>query len=119
MTDIKTKTLESVGVLIEYFEAKWNVIALDVSDRSAKIISSILMGVTLVLLGFFVVVLLSISAALALGTWLGNFALGFLVVAMLYLLISIVIIRFRFKLLYIPFVNIILKILYKVDSDGN
>lgn len=119
MTDIKSRALESVGILVEYFEAKWNVMALDVSDKSAKVISSILMGVTLALLGFFVLVLLSISAALAVGYWLDNFALGFLIIALAYLLVCVIVVYFRFKLLYIPFINIILKILYKEDRNGN
>jgi hypothetical protein len=119
MNHLKSKTIESVNILLEYFEAKWNVAALNISDRAAQTISSILMGLCLAFVGFFVVILLSIAAAIALGQWVNNMALGFLMVAAIYLVISLLLIWFRKALLFLPFVNYILKILYKGESNGN
>lgn len=119
MNHLKSKTVESVNHLIDYFEAKWNVAALNISDRVARTLSTVLMGMCLMIAGFFVVVLLSISAALALGQWLGSMAMGFLLMAGFYLIICFVFVWFRKTLLFLPFVNYILKLLYKEDRDEN
>jgi len=119
MNHLKTKTIETVNLLIEYFEAKWNVAALNISDRAAQTLSTILMVLCLVLAGFFVAILLSIAAAIALGQWVDNLAVGFLMVAGIYLIISLMLVWFRKQLLFLPFVNYILKLLYKGDNNGN
>ncbi len=119
MNHLKSKTIESVNLLIEYFEAKWNVAALNISDRVARTLSAVLMGMCMALLGLFVVILLSISAALALGDWLGNPALGFLLIALFYMLVGAVVILYRKQLLFLPFVNYVLNLLYKEEKDEN
>lgn len=117
LKDAKQKAEQTYQHLIDYAEARWNVIALEVSDHTATIATSVLMGVCLGILGLFFLLFSSISLALWLGDVTQSNALGFLLVALVYGLIGLVVYLNRKKWLFLPFMNKFLKILYRNQDD--
>lgn len=116
LRDAKEKAEETYQHLIDYAEARWNVVALQISDTTANVVTSIAVGIILGVLGLFFLVFASTSLALWLGSLVGSNALGFLFVALIYALVGLVIFLNRKKWLFLPFMNVFLKMLYK-DSD--
>ncbi len=117
LKDAKEKAEETYQHLIGYAEARWNVIALQVSDTTANTVTSIVVGIIIGILGLFFLVFASTSLAFWLGSLVDSNALGFLFVALIYALIGLVIFLNRMKWLYMPFLNIFLKKLYKDQDD--
>src|SRR3954470_20344418 len=91
--------------LTKYFEARWNLFVLNVSDKGSDIISSAVSFLVIGLFGIFFLVFISVSAAYSIGTSIGNVSQGFLYVALFYLLLCILFIIFRNTFIKIPLVN--------------
>ena len=117
LKEAKEKVEATYQHLIEYAEARWNLIALDVSDKTANIITSIVVGIILAVLGLFFLVFASISLALWLGDLTDSIALGFLLVAVLYGLIGALVYFNRNKWLFLPLMNNFLQKLYRNQDD--
>lgn len=117
LRDAKEKAEETYQHLIDYAEARWNVVALQISDTTANVVTSIVVGIIIGVLGLFFLVFASISLALWLGSLVDSNALGFLFVALIYALTGLVIFLNRMKWLFLPFMNVFLKILYKDKDD--
>ena len=117
LKEAKQKAEQTYQHLIDYAEARWNVIALEVSDHTATIATSIVMGICLGILGLFFVLFISIALALWLADLTHSYALGFLLVAVLYGLIGLVVYANRKRWLFIPFMDKFLKILYRKQND--
>lgn len=117
LKDAKEKVEATYQHLIDYAEARWNLIALDVSDKTANLVTSIVVGIILAVLGLFFLVFASISLALWLGDLTDSSALGFLLVAVLYGLIAALFYVNRNKWLFLPLMNTFLKKLYRNQDD--
>lgn len=117
LKDAKSKVEETYQHLIDYAEARWNVIALQVSDSTANAVTSILMGLSLAVLGVFFLLFASLSLAFWLGELTNSYALGFLLVAVLYAIVGLIVYSNRQKLLFLPIMNKFLKILYRNKDD--
>ncbi|WP_373515623.1 phage holin family protein [Persicitalea sp.] len=117
LKDAKEKVELTYQHLIDYAEARWNLIALDVSDKSANIVTSIIVGIVLAILGLFFLVFASISLALWLGDLTNSTALGFLLVAVIYGLIAALMYANRNKWLFLPLMNTFLRKLYRNQDD--
>lgn len=119
LKDAKQKAEQTYQHLIDYVEARWNLIALEVSDHTATIATSVVTGICLGILGLFFATFISISLALWLGELTNSYALGFLLVAILYGIIAVVVYVNRKRWLFIPFMDKFLKILYRKQNDKN
>lgn len=117
LKDAKEKVELTYQHLIDYAEARWNLIALDVSDKTANIVTSIIVGIVLAVLGLFFLVFASVALALWLSDLTNSGALGFLIVAALYGLIGAVVYANRNKWLFLPLMNNFLKKLYRNQDD--
>ena len=117
LKDAKEKVEITYQHLIDYAEARWNLIALEVSDKTANIVTSIAMGIILAILGLFFLVFASIALALWLSDLTDNGALGFLIVAVLYGLVGVLVYVNRNKWLFLPLMNNFLKKLYRNQDD--
>ena len=110
--------LESViEHLNAYFEARWNLFVLNTSDRASDIISSLASVVLIALSMAFVLLFLSIGAALWIGNSYGNISIGFLYVGLFYLFVSILLIIFRRSFIKIPVINKLLSAFYSNEND--
>jgi xanthine/uracil permease len=95
----------------DYVHTQINVIKLNAVKKIEPVIASAILAIALGFLGFFALLFLSISAALAISSYAEMPFLGFLVVGCFYLLIATLIFIFRQKLLNKPIIKGLLKTL--------
>jgi hypothetical protein len=93
----------------DYIGTQIDVIKLNAVKKIEKIVVNAILAIVLTFLGFFILLFLSISAALAISSYFGKPFLGFLLVGAFYLLLAISILLFRQKLLHVPIINSLLK----------
>ena len=93
---IKDELLKFLGVdtlvraFTEYVEARVELIKKEIRDEIATQVSKIIVIIMLMLIGLLTLAFLSIAAGFLLSEWLGSTTYGFLCVAGLYLLFSII-----------------------------
>jgi len=74
-------------MILEYVEARIQLIKLDVVEKAAKVTAALFSSLIISLLAFFLLFFLSVSASFYLGEVMHSNALGFLTVAGFYLII--------------------------------
>jgi hypothetical protein len=88
-------TTDSIRDLIDkskdYLETKIELTKLKTIDRSADVLSSVIVMVAMVFIGSLFIIFLSIALALILGKWLGEWYYGFLITGGLYFLLLLLI----------------------------
>lgn len=87
ITDNKIK--EIIEHLSEYIDAKRDMLILNSADKMKTVLYTILIGVLIVLFGFVILLTLSISFSLMIGQLIGNLALGFLLSALIFIVLLI------------------------------
>lgn len=108
---LKAETLtKSVG---EYFDTYYKLTVVKAADKATGVAASSLAGLATFFLGIFVL----FFTGMALGIWLGNIfeneVLGYLLVALLYLVIIILLVVLRKKIVF-PFIrNLIVRKFYE------
>ena len=117
MENLFTKTEELAGTVKEYVNKKIESVKLDVAEKSSTVIADLVAGAIALVVFFGFIVFGGIALSLGLGLWTGNIWLGFLIVAVLYLLTGIIIWKARTKLIRIPLMNAILQQLFKNEDQ--
>lgn len=84
-----------IELIKDYAEKRIELIKLDATEKSLKVIGISVPLMIISVLAIFFIFLLNISLGLFLGNWIGNFAYGFLILAGVYLLLMIVIFLLR------------------------
>jgi len=93
----------------DHLETRMELLKLQAIDKSSEITSSIVSGVTIVVIIIFGVFILNVGLALWIGELLGKMYLGFFIVAGFYVLIALILHLFRHSLLKDPISNMIIK----------
>lgn len=102
----------------EYINVRLQIIRLNVTEKVAFTLSNFISNSILIIAALLFVVFISIAAGFALGVVLGNYALGFALVAAFYLIIVIVM-RFIFsKGIKTNLTDIFIKDFTNDDDDG-
>ncbi len=109
MEDAKTKIRDFTGDIREYIETRIDIIKLDAADTGASAASSMVSWVTISITVLFMLFLVTVGGAIAIGYTLGNFASGFFILAGVYFLISVIIYVNRESWIRKPFLNSIVK----------
>ena len=108
------KNVETIGQLVEvlkhYIGLQTEYVKLDVVDKVVRLLTAITMAVVLVGLLMVALIYLSFALAFFLGSLIGN-ALGFLVVACIYLVLLMVFVAFRHQWIERPLVKFLAGIL--------
>ena len=117
LKDAKEKVEQTYQHVIDYAEARWNMIAIEVADHTATIATSVVMGICLGILGLFFLTFLSIALAFWLADLTHSYALGFLIVGGIYGLIGVVVFANRKRWLFLPFMDKFLQLLYRKQDD--
>lgn len=103
----------SIEALIErakdYAETRIDLLKLKAIDKSSSGISLAVTMIVVILLGFIILLLLTIGIALLLGDLLGKSYYGFFIVAAFYIIAGLVMYSFREKWLKIPIANSMIK----------
>lgn len=110
---METETKNPIASLFEklkdYFDTRINLLKLKAIDKTSGFISSLFTIIILILVGFVCFIMLNIGFAILIGKWLGEYYWGFFIVASLYIIIGIVIFKFRNKWLKNPIASVMIK----------
>jgi len=102
-------TTDSIRTLIDqskdYLETKIELTKLKTIDKSADVLSSVVVMVTIIFLGSLFIIFISIAAALMLGNMLGSAHYGFLIVGGFYALLLLLIYLQRDRWIKVPIAN--------------
>lgn len=102
-------TTESIKTLIDqskdFLETKIELTKLKAIDKSADVLSTVIVMVSIIFLGTLFVIFISIAAALILGSWLGSEYYGFLIVGGVYGLLLLLIFLKKEKWIKTPIAN--------------
>jgi len=89
---------QAVENLTGYIEARVEVIKLDIKDQSTRVGVVIIVWFLVGFFGLMALVFLSIAAALLLGVWLDNLAIGFVLIGGVYVGIAALLLASKNKL---------------------
>ena len=102
-------TMESIRELVDkskdYLETKIELTKLKTIDKSADIISTVIVMVFMIFIGTLFIIFISTALALMLGKWLGAWYVGFLIVGGLYAILLLLIYIQRDKWIKTPIAN--------------
>jgi len=99
----------------DYVSLRLQITQLKYSSKTSLVTSSVLTYMLISMIVFFFVLVLTIGIALWMGNLLGEWYLGFLIMAGIYLLIGLVIFTFRNRWIRIPLNNLIIKEIFDED----
>lgn len=108
---------ESKQLISDYVEAKVELFKINAYEKIAQVSAVLFSSVIIVLAGFFVLLFLSISGGLYLGSLFNSNALGFLIIAGIYILLLLFVIIFRKKLLEKQIVDKVIEQLFKNEDN--
>jgi hypothetical protein len=100
MDELKTKAGDLTDSITEYIQSYYKLTLLNAADKATTIAASTLASVTIIFMGIFVLFFGGIALAIWLGNVLDNDALGYLIVAGIFLLIIIVIVAMKKKIVF-------------------
>ena len=113
------KKVESlVGELKEYVNTRVAQAKLSIAEKLSKILAYMITMLMAALVFFLFLVLVSVAAAIAIGQWLDNMWLGFIIVAALCLLLGLLMWLAKDKLLRKPIMNTLIKALFENESEN-
>lgn len=108
---------ESIKTLIDkskdYLETKFEVTRLKTIDKSADILSTVVVTVSMLFISFLLILFLSIAVALFLGKMLGAYHYGFFIMGGLYAIILLIIYVKREKWIKAPIANTLISKMLK------
>ncbi|MBL7697502.1 MAG: hypothetical protein JNK79_05070 [Chitinophagaceae bacterium] len=118
MDDLKNKAGDLTDSITEYIQTYYKLTLLNAADKATTIAASTLASVTVFCLGFFVVLFGGIALALWLGSLLDSTALGFVLVAALFVLIIVIIVALKKKIVFPAIRDSLINKLYE-PTDQN
>ena len=103
--------------LKNYAEAKIDLIRLDLSDKIVSTVSSISSIMLIGLISIFILLFLSIGAALWITEYFDQASMGFFIVAGFYLVVVIILYITRESLVKVPMINLLLNKFHSDEED--
>lgn len=105
MEKLANQAEELAGSIRDYVNNRIESVKLGVAEKSSAIIANLVAGAIVLAVFFFFLLFGGFALSFALGAWLGKTWAGFLIVALLYLLLGIIIWSARTKLIRLPVMN--------------
>lgn len=105
-----------LGYAKEYINTQIDVLKLTAAEKISFVLAGIIAGAIAALVFILVIVFGSFAAAYALSEWIGLSYAGFLIVAVIYLLIGIIVWATKDRLIRIPIMNSIIRQLFKTPN---
>ena len=118
MEELKSKAGDLTESITEYIQSSYKLTLLNAADKATSLAASTLASVAIVFLGIFVLFFGGIALAIWLGNLLDDAALGYLLVAGLFLLVIIVIVALKKKIVFPVIRDNLINKLYE-PSDQN
>lgn len=117
MTPDVNNTDSFVDQVKEYINTRVSQLKISFAEKISKAAAFVIALVIVAQVFFLFVVLLSVSAAMAIGTWLQNPWLGFLIVGVLVLLIGLILWASKNRWLRKPIMNAMIEVMFDKDDE--
>ena len=112
------KVEELAETIKKYLDNRIAFIKLIVAEKTSALIANLAAGIVVAVFIILFIVFASIALSFGLGDWLGKTWAGFLIVAFLYLLIGIIVWAARGRIIRLPLMNALIKLLFTSDEEG-
>ena len=116
MSDEFNRIESLLGQAKEYVNTRIAQFKLSVAEKISKTMATVIAGLVVALVFFLFLVFAGIAAAIALGQWTGSMWLGFLIIAVVYLLVAIIVWKAKNRLLALPIMNAIIGRLFDEEE---
>lgn len=113
MEDLKNKAESLTNNIRDYADTYYKLTIIKATDKATGIAAGALAGFSVLFFGIFVMLFLGISLAIWLGDLVNSPALGYLMVAGVFLLIIIILVLMRKKIVFPMIRNLIIRKLYE------
>ena len=111
--------LEEIGNDVrDYAENRISIMKLDAAEKGSRVASHVIAGLVIALMFSIAIIFFSIGLALLIAKLTGEFYLGFFSICAFYVLISILLWRFKEKLIQLPLLNSILNKLFEKNENN-
>lgn len=100
----------------EYLNTRLTQLKLSFAEKTSRIAALMIAVVMSALVFFLVLVLISVAGAIAIGKWLENYWLGFLITGGVILLAGFILWFAKDRLLRIPVMNALIKVMFDEDE---
>jgi len=117
MEDLKAKASDLTDSISDYVNTYYKLKVLNVADKATTIGSSAISSIVVLFLGIFVLLFSGIALSIWLGGLLENPALGYLIVAGLYLLIIFILVALRKRIVFPMIRNSLINKLYEPNNQ--
>lgn len=117
--DLLEQLGESYGYTERYISGKLALFKLQVAEQSARSISKLTLVLVMILLLNFTVFCLLLAVGFGLAELLGSTWLAFLLLALFFLFLAIIIYRFRQQLLLNPSIRMVIKEFYRDEQKAS
>jgi len=112
------KKVESlVDEIKDYVNTRVAQAKLSLAEKLSKILAYMISVLMAALVFFLFMVLISVAGAIAIGQWLDNIWLGFIIVACICLLLGLILWLAKDTLLRKPIMNAFISVLFENDND--
>ncbi len=116
MSDEFNRIESLLGQAKEYVNTRIAQFKLSVAEKISKTMATVIAGLAAALVFFLFLVFAGVAAAIALGQWTGYMWLGFLIMAVVYLLLAIIVWTAKDRLLALPIMNAIIGRLFDEEE---
>lgn len=111
------KVEDLAGHLKEYINNRVTSLKMSAAEKTSRILSTVLAFTFLLLVFLLVAIFLGIALAIAFTKLTGEYFWGFLIVAVIYMLLGILVWRAKEKLLQLPIMNALLQQLFTGEDE--
>lgn len=110
---VNTPIIEQIK---EYIETRIRLIKYKVTDQATGIIASVVAYSIVAVLGLFILLFLSVTLALFLGSLIGSYWVGFGCVTLLYIILAVLVLVLKAKYIEAPLIGFFISKLFKNNS---
>jgi len=111
------KAEEMAGSVKEYINTRIESVKLNVAEKSSVIAANIIAGIVVSVMFFFFFIFGGIALSFGLGSWIGSTWAGFLITALLFLVLGIMAWAARGKLIRLPVMNALIQQLFNEEDE--
>jgi len=111
------KAEEMVNTVKDYINTRIETVKLGVAEKTSKIVANVAAGIAVALLFFLFMIFAGIALSIGLGEWTGRPWAGFLLVALLYFLVGMILWAARGKLIRLPLMNALIQQFFNDDEE--
>lgn len=104
--------------ILQYINLRVDTMKIQTAEKTASVVANFAAGVIVFVIFIFFLLFSGIAASLLLGNMTGRIWLGFLIVSLFYLFVGFIFWKLRNKMIALPVLNSLLRIIFKKDTDG-